>query len=124
MQLYKQYVRPHLEFAAQAWSPWTETDKAVLEKVQESAVRMVSGLRSHTYGDRLKKMDMVTLEERRHQAHMAMEHKIVNKKEAGEPNEWFTMASEAARVTRAAADPLNVRVTHGRLDIRKKLVCY
>jgi hypothetical protein len=24
VRLYKQYVRPHLEFSTQAWSPWTE----------------------------------------------------------------------------------------------------
>ena len=35
LQLYKTYVRPHLEFAIQSWwSPWTAADKEVLEKVQ------------------------------------------------------------------------------------------
>ncbi len=33
MRLYKQYVLPHLEFAALAWSPWTESDKEMFEKV-------------------------------------------------------------------------------------------
>ena len=32
--LYKQYVRPHLEYAVQAWSPWLEKDKEILESVQ------------------------------------------------------------------------------------------
>ena len=27
MGLYKQYVRPHLEFSTRAWAPWTEGDK-------------------------------------------------------------------------------------------------
>ena len=31
IQLYKQYVRPHLEFAAAAWSPWQEGDEACLD---------------------------------------------------------------------------------------------
>ena len=30
IQLYKQYVRPHLEFAVPAWSPWSVGDKEVL----------------------------------------------------------------------------------------------
>jgi hypothetical protein len=46
LKLYKQYVRPHLEFSSQAWSPWLVGDKETLEKVQEKAVKMVSGLKS------------------------------------------------------------------------------
>ena len=34
--LYKQYVRPHLEYAVQAWSPWLEKDKEILESVLKS----------------------------------------------------------------------------------------
>ena len=66
VRLYTQYVRPHLEFAAPAWSPWTLADKECLEKIQRKAVRMVSGLKSENYEDRLKELVMVTLEERRH----------------------------------------------------------
>ena len=32
-KLYIQYVRPHLEFAAPAWSPWLQEDKDIIEKV-------------------------------------------------------------------------------------------
>ena len=35
VRLYKQYVRPHLEFCTQAWAPWNEEDKMCLEKVQQ-----------------------------------------------------------------------------------------
>jgi hypothetical protein len=49
MRLYAQYVRPHLEFAVQAWSPWTEADKECLEKVQKRAVKMVSGVKATDY---------------------------------------------------------------------------
>ena len=38
IDLYKTYVRPHLEYAVQAWSPWTIGDKEVLEAVQRSRV--------------------------------------------------------------------------------------
>ena len=39
IQIYKQYVRPHLEFAVPAWSPWTVADIHVLERVQQRAVK-------------------------------------------------------------------------------------
>ena len=67
VQLYKQYVRPHLEFAVPAWSPWTVADKDVVERVQERAVRMVSGLKGETYAERLTELGLPTLELRRYQ---------------------------------------------------------
>jgi hypothetical protein len=76
MQLYKQYVRPHLEFAVQAWAPYSAADVEALEKVQKKAVRMVSGLRSHEYADRLKELRLTTLSERCHQADMLMMYAI------------------------------------------------
>jgi ribonuclease P/MRP protein subunit RPP40 len=48
MRLYKQYLGPQLEFASPAWNPWQQGDKDVLERVQEKAVKMVSGLRATT----------------------------------------------------------------------------
>jgi ribonuclease P/MRP protein subunit RPP40 len=54
-----------------------EADKEVLEKVQMSTVRMVSGLQGATYENRLKELGLATLEERRHQADMVQTYKIV-----------------------------------------------
>ena len=119
VQLYKQYVRPHLEFAGPAWAPWTAADKDLLEKVQMRAIRMVSGLTGREYADRLSELGLTTLEERRHQMDMAEVYKMVTGKGCVDPAEWFEMAGAAQRATRAAADPLNVRVKHGRLDMRK-----
>jgi hypothetical protein len=53
LRLYKQSVRPYLEFASTAWSPWLEADKEVLEKIQKRAVNMVSGLKASTYEEKL-----------------------------------------------------------------------
>ena len=117
--LYKQYVSPHLEFAGQAWSPWTAADKAVLENVQKRAVRMVSGLKSADYEERLKELGMTTLEERRHQADMLYVYKILTGRENVDRSEWFTMAAEASRATRSTAHGLNIRVKHGRLEVRR-----
>jgi hypothetical protein len=84
-------VRPHLEFSTQAWSPWTEADKSCLEKVQQRAVKMVSGLKSDEYSERLAELEMPTLEERRHQADMAMVHKTsdISKKDYKTTLAWY-----------------------------------
>ena len=71
MKLYKQYLRPHLEFAVTAWSPWSVADKESLERVQRRAVKMISGLTSNDYYKRLAELSMETLEERRHRMDMA-----------------------------------------------------
>ena len=39
--------------------------KEVLEKVQNRAVRMIKGLRSKTNQDRLKELELLSLEDRR-----------------------------------------------------------
>jgi ribonuclease P/MRP protein subunit RPP40 len=75
--LYKQYVRPHVQFTVQAWSLWTLQDREVPEKVQKRAVGMVSGLKGRTYEEKIEELGLTTLEERRHQADMAQVYKIV-----------------------------------------------
>ena len=69
------------------WSPWTAQDKEVLEKVQQRAIRMISGLRASEYEDRLKELGLTTLEERRHQADMAMVYKVLTGKDQVDPTE-------------------------------------
>ena len=57
--------------------PWTVADREVLEQVQKRAIRMVSGLSGREYEDRLAELVLTTLEERLHQADMAMVYKIL-----------------------------------------------
>jgi Reverse transcriptase (RNA-dependent DNA polymerase)/Endonuclease-reverse transcriptase len=119
VQLYQQYVRPHLEFAVQAWSPWQQADKDTLENVQRKAIGMVSGLQGRTYEERLRELGLTTLEERRHQFDMAHMYKICTGKDGLRREDWFAPPPAAAARTRQHADPLNVRPLHGRLEIRK-----
>nr|VZI30292.1 unnamed protein product [Spirometra erinaceieuropaei] len=39
-KIFGTFVRPHLEYAIQAWRPWTAKDYIVLEKVQRRAIKM------------------------------------------------------------------------------------
>jgi ribonucleases P/MRP protein subunit RPP40 len=119
MQLYKQYVRPHLEFAVQAWSPHNAADIEVLEKVQRKAVGMVSGLRGQDYAAKLTELRLTTLSERRHQADMLMMFKLMHGYGQLDEESWFAPPPPAAARMRRHADPLNVRPNHGRLELRR-----
>jgi hypothetical protein len=63
--LYTTYVRPILEYAAPAWSPYLVKHKMKQEKVQRYATRLVPELRGMSYEERLREMHLTTLEDRR-----------------------------------------------------------
>ena len=44
--LYKGFIRPHLEYAIQAWSPYLKKYIEYLEKVQRRATKVVKGIGS------------------------------------------------------------------------------
>ena len=119
IRLYKTYVRCHLEYAVQAWNPWLQKDKELLEAVQRRAVRMVSGLEGKDYEDRLKEVGLTTLEARRERGDMIETWKILTGKENVNPASWFQMANEGEQITRQASHPLNIyRPQWARLDMR------
>ena len=120
-KLYVQYVRPHVEFASPAWSPWSETDKALLEKVQIKAVNMVAGLKGRTYEDKCKELGLDTLECRRNKQDLLQAYKIFKGKDKVDPDQLLTRVGTAptTRATRFTADPMNIVEERSRLDIRK-----
>jgi len=65
VRLYKSLVRPHSEYCVSAWSPHYLKDKELLERVQQRFMCMFKDLRQKHYDERLKTLDLWTLEERR-----------------------------------------------------------
>ncbi|XP_065645292.1 uncharacterized protein LOC136075783 [Hydra vulgaris] len=76
--LYITYVRPHLEFAIQAWSPHLKKDINMLERVQRRATK-VSSIKHHPYEQSLNIFRVTTLEERRARGDLIEQFKIINK---------------------------------------------
>ena len=119
-KLYIQYVRPHLEFASPAWSPWSEADKATIEKVQVKAINMISGLQGHTYEEKCRELDLDTLEVRREKQDLYLAHKLIHTENRTYGSVLFKFpGNEGGRQTRAAADPLNMKIPRSRLDVRR-----
>lgn len=75
--LYKSIVRPHLEYAAVIWSPKFKKDKDALEQVQRRATRLVKGLSHLSYSDRLRSLNLATLEFRRQRSDIIETFKIL-----------------------------------------------
>ena len=60
VNLYKQHVRCHLEYAVQCWNPWLQKHIDLIENVQKRAVRCVQGLNG-SYEEKLKQNNLTTL---------------------------------------------------------------
>ena len=62
---YLAFVPPHLEYAQVVWAPHLKKHIEMLENVQIRATKMVDGLGSLSYSERLRKLDLPTLVHRR-----------------------------------------------------------
>ena len=88
--IYKSFVRPHLEYAIQAWSPYLRKDIDCLERVQRSATKMVKGFCKLPYELRLKRLKLTSLEKRRQRGDLIETYKILTDKEGVDPHCFFT----------------------------------
>jgi hypothetical protein len=119
LNLYKRYVRVHLEYCTPAWNPWMAKDIAILEKVQERAVKQIRGLQATSYIERLAELKLPSLSERRHTSDMIETFKILNGHNKVDPNVWFHHVNRPGVQTRNSSDSKNLVLKHCRTDIRK-----
>ena len=91
LNLYMALIRPLLEYCVQVWSPHKRKYIKLIEGVQRRATRLVPELRELTYEERLKKLKLTTLEERRVRGDMIETYKIVTGKEKVDHNKFFRL---------------------------------
>ena len=116
-KIYAQYVRPHLEFAIQAWAPWQRGDIELLENVQRRMIRQVTGLQGRTYEERLGELGMETLERRRRAQDLVQAHKIIHEVDDVDSKVWFERQDQNR--TRASEWGLRQSGHPPRLEIRR-----
>ena len=115
LALYKSFVRPHLEYCVQAWSPHLERDKQVLEKVQRRATKLLPELCNLAYEDRLKRLGLTTLEDRRVRGDLIEMFKILN----GHVNIEYSLFFTHRVYEGLRGHPLCVEFKRSRVNMRK-----
>ncbi|BHF59701.1 hypothetical protein SprV_0100266200 [Sparganum proliferum] len=116
VKVFRTFVRPQLEFAIQAWKPWTSKDLSILEKVQRRATKLVSGQGSLPYETRLSNLGLFPLSYRQLRGDLIQTFRILRGHDCClVPADFF----ELATTTNLRGHPLKLRVTGAKLDIRK-----
>ena len=89
LNLYLALVRPLLEYCVQVWSPYKRKYINLVEGVQRRATKLVPELRNLPYEERLRRLKLTTLEERRVRGDMIETYKIITGKEQVDHEKFF-----------------------------------
>ena len=93
-QLYKVFVRPHLEYNQQIWSPSLQQDIEELEQVQHRATKLIPSLEHLTYEERLKELNLYSLKDRRIRGDLILMYRIMSGDIKIDHNDLFEMAKD------------------------------
>jgi len=115
LKLYKLMVRPHLEYCIVAWSPYYIKDKVLIEKVQRRFTRMIPSVSKLPYEQRLAKLQLWSLEDRRVRADIIELYKTINGLSTVEFNCFF----ERSHYDRTRGHSLNLRNNRVLTDLRQ-----
>merc|ERR1712157_365649 len=116
VKLFKNFIRPHLEYAIQAWCPWTEADMKLLEDVQKRAIKLIPGI-TGSYEEKLRSLGMTTLRERRIRGDAIEAFKILNGFYDVDKSIWFEPAArEAGMNTRQSSSVNALKSQRARLE--------
>lgn len=93
-------VRPKLEYAAVVWAPHKKKDIRKLERIQRVATKMVPELKDLCYEERLERIGLPTLQERRVRGDLITMFKLANKMEKVDRTDLIPQPTEGERCTR------------------------
>lgn len=78
VNMFKIYVLPVVMYNSPAWSPFLKKDIILVERVLRNFTRRFPGLRELTYSQRLKRLDLLSLEEQRLRVDLIYTYRIIH----------------------------------------------
>ncbi|VDM05154.1 unnamed protein product [Schistocephalus solidus] len=109
-------VRPRLEFAIQAWRPWSVKDHNTLEKVQRRATKLVQYQSCLPYETRLSYLDLFPLDYRQLRGDLLQAFRMRRGQDCCLASGDFF---ELATTTTLRGHLIKLRVAGARLDTRR-----
>ena len=94
--LYPGLVHSHMKYSVQAWSPHYRKDIEILEKVQRRATKLIPELHEKPYEERLKILNLTTLEDRRIRGDLIEVFKIMHGYENIDRKQFFILSAEVS----------------------------
>ena len=77
-QLFTSIIRPHVEYGAPVWNPYSKKLSTLIENVQRRASKQIPGLSHLSYEERLRTMKLPTLQYRRYRGDMIELYKMTH----------------------------------------------
>ena len=97
LPLYKSMVRPHLDYCIQAWKPHLRKDVDKFERVPRRATKMIEGMEGLGYLERLRILNLTTLETRFLRADLIDVYKFFKGLDKLDPGRFFDVVDGATR---------------------------
>ena len=113
LTLYKALIRPFIEYGCQVWSPQNIGEIRKLENVQRAFTRKIEGMEGKNYWQRLKELNLNSLERRRERYIIMYTWKIIynlvpnitgENKIQPYSNDRFGIKCKLPRLNRGASD--------------------
>ena len=114
LNIYTTLIRPLIEYCVQVWSPYKIGYIRLLEGVQRRATKLVPNLKNLPYDERLRKLGLTRLTERRKRGDMIETYKILTGKEKVDSKKFFWPATFRGR-----SHSKKVYRKYSKLNIRK-----
>ena len=113
--LFKTLVRPHLEYCNCVWGPLYLLDIHSVERVQRRATKLVKSIQHLQYPERLKQLNLPSLQFRRKRGDMIQVFKIINNIDRVNVHHFFQTVDN--RATRG--HPHKLYKHHAKKDCRR-----